>query len=279
MECEEHVVAQPLDRIRDIVGKSFDRHSSWSRRVLEDEVVLEGKFAHERTGLLEVFVRLGGEADNDVARDADIGHDADRALHEIDILASRIAAVHEFQDSIGTALGRHMQILTDTRTVAHHREHIVAEVARVTGHEAKAEDLRYFIVDALQEPCEGGDARTRWWCAAKCRQPRTNLRRLPTVHGDCKPMFIAVMVHGLSKQRDLERACIGESAALIHDVIGRTMNLGAASGRHHAVGAELVAAASDPNLRTAASAAHGLFVERPGEIECLEIVLRSSERA
>jgi hypothetical protein len=68
------------------------------------------------------------------------------------------------------------------------------------------------------------------------------------VDRDRRAVLEAVVVDRLPEQRDLDHARVGEPLALVDDVVGRAVHLGAARERHDAVGAELVAAPGDADV-------------------------------
>ena len=69
-----------------------------------------------------------------------------------------------------------------------------------------------------------------------------------------------------------------EVPALLDDVIRRAMNLGAAGVGNHAVGAELVAATGDAHIRRTPFRPGRRRVERPRQVEELEVVVGRRER-
>jgi hypothetical protein len=81
------------------------------------------------------------------------------AIEELEILLDFVAAVHEFEHAVAAGLSGDVEIAADARVIADDFKHVVAEVARIAGDEAEAQDGRHFIVDAAQEIGEGGDIR------------------------------------------------------------------------------------------------------------------------
>ena len=69
------------------------------------------------------------------------------------------------------------------------------------------------------------------------------------VDGHCCAVLESVVIDGLTQERDLDDARVGEFAAFVDDVIRRAVDFGPAREGNDAVGAELVAASRDSDVR------------------------------
>ena len=280
LQFEQSVVAQLLCFKRNIVDESIDRDCARSRRILKNVVVFEGYAAHKVARSFKLFVGLRGEADDEITCNCRIRKDVEDAVHELLVLAHGIAAVHEFENPIGTRLRGCVDIIADPRCVAHHLQRVDAEVARVTRHEANAPQMRDFVVNSAEQIREGRRAQSsrERAGASECRETWPNLRLLASVASDCGTMHISIVIHRLPEQRDLEHACIGEAAAFFDDGIRRAMHFRATRVRDDAVGAELIATACDSDIRAATFSCWIDGLKGAAEIEEFEIVLRCGER-
>ena len=102
---QEAVVSRALDLFGNVVLEAVDGDRSRSRRIFEDEAVLEAKFAQELFGRGEIVIGFGWKPDDEIAGDADIGHVLPGAGHEFAVVAAGVAAVHELEDSVAAVLG------------------------------------------------------------------------------------------------------------------------------------------------------------------------------
>ena len=148
---EKFVVSPALDFLGNVVGETIDGHRSGPGRVFEDEAVLESGFADQIDGGGEIVVGFGGEADDEIAGDADIGHVLAGAGEEIAVLSGGVAAVHEFQNAIAAVLGGGVEIAADAGAIAHGGKGVVAEIARETGDEAQSRQIGNGFVNVVQQ--------------------------------------------------------------------------------------------------------------------------------
>ena len=74
------------------------------RSVEKDKAVLEAAFFHQFDRLLEVFLGLATKANDEIAGDGSVGQPLVNPLHHVAIVFDRVAALHSFQHSIGSAL-------------------------------------------------------------------------------------------------------------------------------------------------------------------------------
>ncbi len=85
LDSEEIVVAGAFDVFGDVVGVAFDGEGAGAWGVFEDEAVFVAGFFEEVFGGVEVFVGFGGEADDHVAGELDVGDDAACAVEEFEV--------------------------------------------------------------------------------------------------------------------------------------------------------------------------------------------------
>src|SRR5688572_1994572 len=103
---------QPLEALLlDVVRQVLElgRRRSGPRAVDEAERLVEADGADQRERLLEVLLGLAGIADDEVRRDRDAGPCRLEPLDLRNVFGRRVAAFHQLEDSIGTALHRQMQ--------------------------------------------------------------------------------------------------------------------------------------------------------------------------
>ena len=92
---------------------------------------------------LEIALRLAGEADDQVGRQADVRSDFPQPADLLLVLEHGVAALHQREHAVGAALHRQVQVIGELRHVAIGLDQAVAEFDRVRGHEADALDARH----------------------------------------------------------------------------------------------------------------------------------------
>ena len=133
-------------------------------------------------------------------------------------------------------------------------------------------------MNALEKPRESRHALARFDCGAKAREARTDLRLLATTRVDRRAVGVAIVIHRLPQQRDLDHARVDQALALINDRIRGTMHFGASGVGHDAVGAELVAATSDADIGAARRGVGTAWIKGARKIEELELIVGRSQR-
>ena len=246
-------VALALNGLRHVVGEAVDRHRAGARAVLEDEAVLEPTPFGEGERLLKVGVGLGREADDKVAGERDVRHVLAGPADERFVLVGGVAAVHRLEDAVAAALGGDVQVPTDPLAVAHRLQRLVGKIAGVTSHEPQPRQVRRGLVDTVKQFGKG-------------RQPAVRAA-------------VGVVVDGLAEQRDLAHAGVGEANHFLDDVRRRAVHFGPASVGDDAVGAELVAPASDADVGLGGAVGAVVGAEAAGKVQRLEMILRRRERA
>ena len=166
--------------------------------------------------LLEIFLRLTGEADDDIAREGDAGHGLAGVLDQLHVVLDGVVSVHLLEQPIRAALHRKVQVSADLGLRRDGVDQLVAGVLRVAGHEAD-------VVVA--------------------RHRAEQIEQVGEIHRLCETLAIAVDV--LPQQGDLLVPGLHQPPELREDVAGLAAFLAAADIRHDAVGAEVVAAVHD----------------------------------
>lgn len=228
----ERIQALLLDGLLDLV---LHRRRRCARPLRVDEGVgrVVADFAQEGEHLLEVLIRLAGEADDEIRRQAHVGDSRADAAHEVAVRLHRVDTVHRLEDAVAAVLDRQVDVLTEVLAVADGRDDLVREVLWVRGHEAHAADARH-LVDHLEEICKV-----------------------------CELVVLAVGVDILAEQRDFLIAVLHGLLNLMHDVLRQAAALAAAHIRHDAISAEIVAAVHDWHpSREAARACDGYVVRQ-----------------
>ncbi len=117
-------------------------------------------------------------------------------------------------------------------------------------------------MDAPQEIGECRDACAGRSRTSKCREAWTDLRCFSAIDCDGASVLVAIVIDGLSEQRNFNDATVDEPFAFVNDVIWWTVNLSPSSIGNNAIGAEFVTSARDSHI-----GAVPLDSERGG-IEC-----------
>ena len=228
----ERIEALLLDGLLDLV---LHRRRRCARPPRVDEGIgrVVADLAQEGEHLLEVLIRLAGEADDEIRRQAHVGDGRADAAHEVTVRLHRVDAVHRLEDAVAAVLDRQVDVLAEVLAVADGRDDPVREVLRVRGHEAHAADARH-LVDHLEE-----------------------VRKVREL------VVLAVGVDVLAEQSDFLIAVLHGLLDLADDVLGQAAALAAAHVRHDAVGAEVVAAVHDRHPgREAARARDGHVIRQ-----------------
>ena len=194
----------------------------------EREGVVEASRGGDLERLLEVVVGLTGEADDDVGRHGEIGHDPPGLVELGEVPLGGVAPVHGGEDAVGAGLQRVVQVRADGGDVGHRGERLGAHVLRVRRREPDPADA----VDVT-----GG--------AEQVGEQRTGAGRGIAVAPGRQLEVAPVAVDVLAEQRDLGDAGRGELGDLVDDLVERAGDLDAAHGRHDAEGTVVVAADLD----------------------------------
>ena len=203
----------------------------------------------------EVVVGLAGEADDDVGRHGEVGHDAAGLGEAGEVALGRVAAVHRGEHAIGAGLQRVVQLRAHGRRLGHRGERLGPHVLGVRRREADPADA----VDGADGAQQIGEQR-----------PHAGVGVAVATGGQLQVAAVAVDV--LAEQRDLGDAGRRQLADLADDLVERPGDLDAAHGRHDAEGAAVVAADLDRDPRVVRRLAdgrqrrreHGVVVEDGG---------------
>ena len=198
-------------------------------------VVADG--VHHLHRLLEVGLRLTGEADDDVGGEGDAGDGRADPLDQAQVALGAVGAAHRLQHAGGAGLQRQVQVLADGLALGHGCDHVVAHVLRVRAGETDARDPVH-RVQVAEQTAEPGS--------------------LPG--GQVAPPGVDV----LAQQRQLADAVGGQPARLPDQVVQRPALLAAAHAGNDAVAALRVAALRD--LQPGLVAALALAGQVAGEV-------------
>ena len=245
---EELIVSRSLHTIRHIIFKTIDRNRAGPRGIFENKTVFKFADFHHFNCLREIFVGLGWKSDDEIAGDADVGHQFSGAIDQLEILLRRVSAIHHFEETIAAALRGDVQISTDSRAIAHGLQCLIREISREAGNESQSRKIRRRFVEQIKKIGES------------C---------LPTV-----AVIVIVMVDRLTEQRDFLRAGVGEHANFIDDILRRAMHLGATRVGDDAIRAEFIAAAGDADIGLRDFVGGG---NRAREVEHFEMIFGGGE--
>ena len=168
--------------------------------------------------ILELRIRLAGEADDEVARQGDVRPRLPHSLDDAQIALGAVAAVHCLEDAVIARLHRQVEERHQLVDVAMRGDQAVAHVVGMAGGVADAAqvcDLRQFADQAIH-----------------------------ALH----PALVILAgpgVHILPQQRDLARAAVDQRLGFIDDRAPAPADFGAARVGDYAIGAEFVAALHD----------------------------------
>ena len=131
LDLEEVIVSLFLDFVVDSVGEFFVGGCAGAWRVFEDEAVFVLCFSDEVDGGVEIFVGFAGEAYDEVAGNGNVRDDVSCTVEKIQIFGGGVVAVHGFEDTVGAALGGHVEVAADFGVVGHDGEDFFVKVSRV----------------------------------------------------------------------------------------------------------------------------------------------------
>ena len=115
-----------------------------ARRVLEGKRGGKARLLHHVEGVLEVLLRLAGEADNDIGRQRGVRQFFAHLVQDAEELLRAIRAAHVFKHLVGARLQRHVQLRAHIQGLGHRVNHIGGKFRRVRGgkaHPLQALDL------------------------------------------------------------------------------------------------------------------------------------------
>ncbi len=119
-----HVVRH--DALRELGGFGVPARAEDER---ERGVELHGLADLQR--LLEVLLRLAGEADDDVGRQGDVGDAGADHLDAVEESLARVGAAHRLQDAAAAGLERQVDVLADRVELSVHVDDVLLDVLRV----------------------------------------------------------------------------------------------------------------------------------------------------
>ena len=183
-------------------------------RILEAETLRVAHRIDEVQRLLEFGVGFAGKADDEIARQSDIGSHLAHAFEDAQIALRRVAAVHRLEHPVAARLHRQVQERHQLVDLAMRRDQAVCHVCRVAGRVADTGEVGH----------------------------RGQLANQPVKADPATPVILAMpRIDVLAEQGDLARARIDEPVRLLDKIAERSGDFGAARVGHHAIGAELVA--------------------------------------
>ena len=196
----------------------FRRLCSLARAVDEREQRIVLHLADKAERLLEVLVRLAGEADDDVGGQRYVRDMLLRVVYQLQVVLPGVAAVHQLQYTAAAALHRKVEVPRYLFALGDGVDELVSSVLRVAGHVAYLElpGYRVYAPQKLREINVGAPA---------------------------------VAVYVLTQQQKLLVAVCNELLRLADYLLRVAGALPAAYVRHYAVGAEVVAAVHYRNAR------------------------------
>jgi len=165
-----------------------------------------------------ILLGFAGKPHDEVARDGDARHDLSRLVDQGVVFRPRVPPPHGLKDTVGTGLGRHVQVFADRGQIPHRPEDRLVKGRRVAGDEAEPAQGSTEGVEALEQ----------------IGQANRSLAGAP-----------AVIADRLAQQRHLADAGVDQAADLLDDARRAAADLASADERNDAVGAELVAPPHD----------------------------------
>ena len=216
-----------------IVGHGAGGEGAGTFGVFKHEGGVEGSFAHQREGLLKVFLRFVVKSGEKVGGDAAVGDAAAYRLDAAEIPLAGVFSVHGLEHAVAPRLHRQVDMLADIGVSGNHFYRVVAHVLGVGGGEAHAH-----IESRLGH---GGEQRGKIGHGA--------------VGGG-----VAVAVDVLPQQGHFAKSALPEVGHLAQDALQLAAALAPAGVRHYAVGTEVVAPAHDAH-----ESAHAVAADAAGD--------------
>lgn len=105
---EENLVATFLLLGRHVIEQRGAARAG-TRRILEDEGVVEARFVHQRARLLEIGIGLPGIAYDDIGGQRELGIEVVKLLRGREILRPRVVPPHLEKHTVGSRLHRQMR--------------------------------------------------------------------------------------------------------------------------------------------------------------------------
>ena len=127
-----------LHLLRDIVGQMLGGIGPWTLGVLEHKCGVVAHLTHQRERQLVVFLRLRVITGEDISRQATVGDNATNGGHTLKIPLAGILAVHQFQNTVRTALYGQVDMLAHVRHFGNDTQRLVAHILRVGSRETDA---------------------------------------------------------------------------------------------------------------------------------------------
>ena len=234
---EENLVAALLFFSRHVI-RQRGRARAGTRRILEDERVVEARLLHERARGLEVGFRLAGIAHDHVGGDGELRIERAQLRDGGQIFGARVMAAHLGKDAIRTALHGEMEVAADLGELGVGAHELVRAAFRVRAREADAREA-VDGAEGLQEAREGLGV------AAGAGR----------IVGQPRLVAHAVAQDALPEQAHLLHAARGEGAHLGHHLAGGAGVLVPAHVGDDAVAAAVVAAEQDGHVALERNAA------------------------
>ena len=283
LQIQELVVPNALDLVRDVVGNLVVRDRPRTRRVLEDVAVLVSAPRQQFLGQFVILIRLRREPNDDVPAEHQwttnlrLVQVLVAPINKLVILRDRMTPVHHLEHPVRPGLRGNMDKPADARTIPDHLKHIITKVTRIARHESQALNRRDFLMDAIEQIRKGRRVRAcKRIAVVRSFVCSTLLWLNNPIERHRRVVLEAVVVDGLSQQRDFEYPSVRECFDLVDDVFWWSMDLRAACVGDDAVGAELVAPTRDADIRRASS----VEVDRrdhPTQIKRFKRISRRSE--
>ena len=227
LQVDDLVQPARLHFRRDVVGIVPGGEGAGALRVREHESPVEADFLHEAHRRGMVLLRLGAETGDDIGREAAVGHHAADLGDPLQVPFAVIFPPHLLQHPGAAGLHGKMDVLADIVVRGHRFDDFVADVFRMGSGETDS-----------QFGADGRDAPEQF------REVHGFIRGLPQV-----------AVHVLAQQRHFLVPFLEYVAGFAHDGMRVARAFRATGVRHHAIGADVVAAAHDGN-----EGAHAILV-------------------
>src|SRR3984893_52916 len=142
--------------LSDLIRYGRSRRSG-TRRVFEREGSGIADFVNEREGRLDVLFALAGETDDEIGGARHVRARSAHARDHLQVIGSRVLAVHQCQHAIGAGLRRDVQTGHQRRQVAMRGSQARLHVARMAGGVAQARNTGH-LGNAEEKSAERPDA-------------------------------------------------------------------------------------------------------------------------
>ena len=231
LQSDQFVQTPHLHVLRHVVGQMLGGIRSRPLRILEHKSAVVGTFPHQRQRHLMILFDLGTVTRKNVCGQTAIRHNPANGRHAVQIPFTGVLAVHQFQDTVASALHRQMDMPAHIGFFRNDTQRVVAHILRMGSGETHAHPV-----------------------GLVCHQPQKFRERNSLSVGP----LMEVRIHILPQKRDFLIPALFQIPHLIQDAFHIPAAFPSTRVRHNTIMAKIVAAAHDTDKTGNMRAAHTL---------------------